>query len=39
VAWSGLVGAISLELFGHLAEGVDDYDIWFAAVADRLAPV
>jgi AcrR family transcriptional regulator len=38
VAWSGLVGAISLELFGHLTNGVDDYDIWFAAVADRLAP-
>jgi AcrR family transcriptional regulator len=38
VAWAGLVGAISLELFGHLTNGVDDYDVWFAAVADRLAP-
>jgi AcrR family transcriptional regulator len=38
VAWSGLIGAVSLELFGHLSNGVDDYDVWFAAMADRLAP-
>jgi AcrR family transcriptional regulator len=37
-AWSGLIGAISLELFGHLTNAVDDYDVWFAALADRLAP-
>jgi AcrR family transcriptional regulator len=38
-SWSGLIGAISLELFGHLANGVDDYDTYFAAMAGRLAPV
>jgi AcrR family transcriptional regulator len=39
VAWSGLIGSVSLELFGHLAGGIHDYDAWFAATADRLAPV
>ncbi len=37
-AWSGLIGAITLELFGHLANGVTDFDTWFDALARRLAP-
>ena len=36
-AWSGLIGAISLERFGHLANALDG-DVWFAALVDRLAP-
>lgn len=31
-AWSGVMGAVSLELFGHLHGAVVDNDAWFAAV-------
>ena len=37
-AWGGLLGAISLELFGHLHRAVTDYDTHFALVLDRLDP-
>ncbi|GGC91178.1 TetR family transcriptional regulator [Tersicoccus solisilvae] len=38
-AWAGLLGAINLQLFGHLHRGVDDYDAWFRDTAARLCPV
>jgi AcrR family transcriptional regulator len=38
IAWGGLLGAISLELFGHLHRAVTDYDTHFAVVLDRLDP-
>ena len=38
-SWSGLIGAISLELFGHLANGVLADQTYFAQLAGRLAPV
>jgi len=38
IAWGGLLGAISLELFGHLHRAVTDYDAHFALVLDRLDP-
>jgi AcrR family transcriptional regulator len=37
-AWGGLLGAISLELFGHLHRAVTDYDAHFAVVLNRLDP-
>jgi AcrR family transcriptional regulator len=37
-AWAGLIGGVSLQLFGHLTSSVDDDDVWFDALADRLAP-
>ena len=37
-AWGGLLGATSLELFGHLHRAVTDYDAHFALVLDRLDP-
>ncbi len=37
-AWSGLIGAISLELFGHLYRGVTDYTAHFELMLDRLDP-
>lgn len=37
-AWGGLLGAISLELFGHLHRAVTDYDTHFARVLERLDP-
>lgn len=37
-AWGGLLGAVSLELFGHLHRAVTDYDAHFALVLDRLDP-
>jgi AcrR family transcriptional regulator len=37
-AWGGLLGAISLELFGHLHRAVTDYDAHFALVLDQLDP-
>lgn len=37
-AWGGLLGAISLELFGHLHRAITDYDAHFALVLDRLDP-
>lgn len=38
-AWSGLVGAVTLELFGHLVHGVDDHPVYFAALVQQLSPV
>ncbi|SDB80526.1 regulatory protein, tetR family [Raineyella antarctica] len=35
-AWSGVMGAISTELFGHLNRSVVDLDTYYAAVVDRL---
>ncbi len=37
-AWGGLLGAISLELFGHLHRAVTDDDAHFARVLERLDP-
>jgi AcrR family transcriptional regulator len=37
-AWSGLVGGVTLELFGHLEGAVDDREAWFAALVLRLSP-
>ncbi|MGI3783169.1 MAG: TetR/AcrR family transcriptional regulator [Janthinobacterium lividum] len=37
-AWSGLVGGVTLELFGHLENAVGDRDAWFDALARRLDP-
>lgn len=37
-AWGGLLGAISLELFGHLHRAVTDYDAHFVRVLERLDP-
>ncbi|MEG3614317.1 TetR/AcrR family transcriptional regulator [Isoptericola haloaureus] len=36
MAWSGLFGSISFELFGHLHNAVSDPADWFDAVAARL---
>lgn len=38
-AWAGLVGAVTLDLFGHLENAVGDRDVWFDAVARRLDPL
>ena len=38
-AWSGLIGAVTLELGGHLTNGVDDFVSYSAALARTLAPV
>lgn len=37
-AWSGLVGGVTLELFGHLENAVSDRDAWFDALTRRLDP-
>jgi AcrR family transcriptional regulator len=37
-AWSGLVGGVTLELFGHLDNAVGDREAWFDALARRLDP-
>ena len=37
-AWSGVVGGVTLELFGHLDNAVGDRDAWFAALTRRLDP-
>jgi AcrR family transcriptional regulator len=37
-AWSGLIGAISLELFGHLVNAVSDHDAYFEQLLHVLAP-
>ncbi|GAB3923998.1 TetR family transcriptional regulator [Microlunatus endophyticus] len=39
MAWGGLLGSISLELFGHLVGAVDDTDAYAEAVINRLAIV
>jgi AcrR family transcriptional regulator len=36
MAWSGLFGSVSFELFGHLNNAVADPAAWFDAVAARL---
>jgi AcrR family transcriptional regulator len=38
-AWSGLIGTVTLELFGHLHNAVDDYDAWFDHTMLRLSPL
>lgn len=38
-AWSVLVGTLTLELFGHLHNAVDDYDAWFDQTMRQAAPV
>jgi AcrR family transcriptional regulator len=37
IAWATLFGHVSLELFGHMHNGVLDYDAHFATVVDSLA--
>ena len=37
MAWATLFGHVSLELFGHMHNGVLDYDAHFAQVVDQLA--
>lgn len=37
-AWSGLVGGVTLELFGHLDNAVGDREAWFDALVGRLDP-
>lgn len=37
-AWGGLLGAVTLELFGHLHRAVTDFDAHFDLVIDRLDP-
>lgn len=37
-AWGALLGAISLELFGHLYRAVDDHDAYFPELARRICP-
>lgn len=36
-AWASLFGHLSLELFGHMHNGVLDYDVHFTQVVDQLA--
>ena len=36
-AWATLFGHVSLELFGHMHNGVLDYDVHFAQVVDQVA--
>lgn len=38
-AWAGLLGSLTLELFGHLVNAIEDHDTYFAAAVRRLAPV
>ena len=38
-AWGGLIGTLTLELFGHLHNAVDDYDAWFEQTMLRIAPI
>jgi hypothetical protein len=35
--WSALFGHVSLELFGHMHNGVLDYEAHFASVVDQHA--
>ena len=37
-AWGGLIGAVTLELLGHLHRAVTDYDAHFELVIERLDP-
>lgn len=36
-AWATLFGHVSLELFGHMVNGVLDYETHYATVVDQLA--
>lgn len=38
VAWGGVIGALTLELFGHLHNAIADYDAWFEHSMFRLVP-
>lgn len=38
-AWAGLIGTLTLELFGHLHNAVVDYDAWFEQTMLRIAPI
>lgn len=38
-AWSGLIGTLTLELFGHFVNAIDDLDSYFDARARQLSPV
>lgn len=38
-AWGGVLGAVTLELFGHLHNAIADYDAWFAESMCRIAPI
>jgi AcrR family transcriptional regulator len=37
-AWSGLIGTLTLELYGHFANGITDLDAYFSAVSRLLSP-
>ena len=37
MAWPMLIGQLTLELFGHLHQGVLDHDVHFAHLVDRVA--
>ena len=37
-SWCGLVGSVTLELFGHLENAVGDREAWFDGLAARLCP-
>lgn len=37
VAWTAVLGLVSLELFGHYAQVVDDHDAWYDAAVGLLA--
>lgn len=37
MAWSTIFGHVSLELFGHMYRGIDDYDAHFAQAVAQLA--
>jgi AcrR family transcriptional regulator len=39
IAWSAVIGSLTLELFGHLHNAVDDYDAWFEQSMLRIAPL
>ena len=34
-----MIGSLTLELFGHLHNAVDDYDAWFEQSMLRIAPL
>ena len=34
-----MLGSLTLELFGHLHNAVDDYDAWFEQSMRRIAPL
>jgi len=37
-AWSGLIGSLTLELFGHFANAIVDLDSYFEAMTRQLSP-